>query len=175
MIKLTLLATVLLLLANNVAAFSYTLELSEKDVQVRVEEKMPIEKKKYFITVIVSNPKIEFSSASEKIGIDSDIQVKLPGGFVSNGEAYIEGGVTYKSKQGEFFLIDSEVKKVSFDKLPKKFEADVIKIVDLTTKKVLGKTPVYKFKDNNLKHKLAKSTLKSVHIKNGMLALELGI
>ncbi|MDH3327574.1 MAG: DUF1439 domain-containing protein [Gammaproteobacteria bacterium] len=177
MIRKLIFTFVLLAFSNCALAlsFSYTLELSEKEVQTKIEAKMPFEKKKFFVSVVVSNPKIKLTNGDNKIGINADILVKLPGGIESTGKIFIEGGINYKPKTGEFFFVDPEVKKIEFDKLPEKYNPNVVKVVDVSVKKVLAKTPVYKFKDDDLKHKLAKSTLKSVNIKNGILALELGI
>jgi hypothetical protein len=175
MIKRFILSFVLVFIANVANAFSYVLELSENEVQEKVEQKMPFEKKKYFITVAISNPQVSLKNGNDKIGILSNIAVKLPGGLTGNGKALIEGGIKYTPKDGEFYFTDPKVKQLKIENLPEKFETKVVKVVDIATKKVLEKTPVYKFKDDNLKHKLAKATLKSVNIKNGKLALELGI
>ena len=45
----------------------------------------------------------------------------------------------------------------------------------MVAKKYLAKKPIFRFKDGNLKHKLAKSTLKSIAVENETLKIELGI
>jgi hypothetical protein len=49
------------------------------------------------------------------------------------------------------------------------------KVLQSVASQFLAKKPVFRFKDNNLKHNLAKSTLKSITVDNENLIIELGL
>jgi len=68
-------ATVLLLTSQLAWAFSYTVEISEKELQEKISAMMPLEKKKFFMSVVLSNPDVDLMENDNKIGITIDIKV----------------------------------------------------------------------------------------------------
>ena len=49
------------------------------------------------------------------------------------------------------------------------------KVVEIAARKILAMRPIYRLSDDNLKHKLAKSVLKSIKVENEKLHIVLGI
>ena len=49
-------------------AFSYTLRLSEADLQERIDLVLPVERKQLFVTVRVSDPDVDLSSRFQSCG-----------------------------------------------------------------------------------------------------------
>lgn len=173
---LTLFTTMLLALTTTAAyAFTYTLEITEQELQEKIQQKMPIHKKKYFVTVTLSDPKVALLQGRDRIDIESNIDALIPGGIAAKGRGNVEGSIEYMQDTGEFFFIDPQVKSLTVDKVTAKHQETIRKVADFAAKSALRRFPVYRFKDENLKHKLAKAVLKSVHVENGKLLLELGI
>ena len=53
---------IMLMLISQIAmAFSYTMEISEKELQGKVSAIMPLEKSKFFVKVMLSEPVVDFN------------------------------------------------------------------------------------------------------------------
>ncbi|MFT4607232.1 MAG: hypothetical protein ACI9V8_001287 [Urechidicola sp.] len=173
--KKLLLTIFLVLHCASALAFSYTLKLSEADIQERVDGMMPLEKKKFFVTTILTNPLIDLVETTNELGLSTDVGVKVPGNIVGNGEVSFSGTLRYDNDSGSLYfdnlkVVSLDVKKVPPDSLPK-----IKKLLEFIAKKFLAKNPVFTFRDDNLKHRLAESTLKSISVENEMLIIELGL
>jgi len=156
MIRILLIATILVI-SNLSLAFSYTVEVTEKELQKKVAAMMPLEKKKYFITMIFTNPVVDLLEGNNKIGIKLDINIKAPGGVAGKGTAKFSGSLSYNSKKAEFYLKDPLLHELVIDKVSEKMAAKVKNIAQASLAKILAKRPVYTLKDKDLKQKLAKS------------------
>ncbi|MFT5226877.1 MAG: hypothetical protein ACI8XX_002644 [Polaribacter sp.] len=156
-------------------AFSYTLELSETNIQERADAMMPLEKKKFFVTTILTNPLIDLIQTTNELGLSTDVEIKAPGNIVGNGKVSFTGALRYDNDSGSFYFDNLKVVSLEVNKVPPKTLPKIKKILELVAKKFLAKKAVFTFKDDNLKHKLAKSTLKSITVEDQSLIIELGI
>jgi hypothetical protein len=169
-----LIISLLLLLSAQVAnAFSYTLEISEEELQEKVAEIMPIERKKYFVTVIFSHPKIELAENANQIGVYSQIDIKAPGDIKSTGQAKIIGSLSYEPTKSEFYFKNPAIVEIKLDKVPDTYMPTIKDIAQVMVSKMLATTPIYKLKGGDFKRDLAKSMLKSVTVANKQLLVEL--
>ena len=117
MLRMTLLA-LMLLTTQTASAFSYTVEVSEKDLQKNIASMMPLEKTQYFFTVILRNPVIQLIGGNNRFGISSDITVKVPGGLQGKGHATITGSLRYDNTQGAFFIDSPSITKLTIANVP---------------------------------------------------------
>ena len=62
---------------------------------------------------------------------------------------------------------------IKINKVPDKYIPKIKKIAQDIASKILATKPIYKFKDNKLKHKLAKSVLESVTVQEEKLLVKL--
>jgi hypothetical protein len=173
--KKLLLTIFLVLHCASALSFSYTLELSETDIQEKADAMMPLEKKKFFVTTTLTNPVIDLVETTNELGLSTDVSVKAPGNIVGNGKVSFTGTLRYDNDSVSFYfdnlkVVSLDVKKVRPDSLPK-----IKKILEFIAKKFLANKPVFTFRDDNLKHRLAESTLKSISIENETLIIELGL
>lgn len=171
---LRLIVSLILLLSSQAAmALSYTLEISEAEIQEKVAAMMPIEKKKYFVTVTFSHPKIELAENANQIGIYSQLDIAAPGGIKSTGNTKITGSLSYDPIKSEFYFKNSAIAEMKVDKVPDAYLSTIKDIAQLMVGKMLETTPIYKLKGGDLKRDLAKSMLKSVTVENKQLLVEL--
>lgn len=136
---------------------------------------MPLEKKKFFVTTILTNPVIDLIETTNELGLSTDVAIKAPGNIVGNGKVSFTGTLRYENDSGSFYfdnlkVVSLDVEHVSPETLPK-----IKKVLVFVAKKFLAKKPVFTFKDNSLKHKLAKSALKTISVENEKLIIELGL
>lgn len=174
MIRLVL-VPVLLLLCSTALAFSYTLEITGAELQEKLSNMMPLERKSLFITLVLTEPKVALLKASNKIGLSFHITVSAPGGIKGTGKTSITGSLRYDSSSHAFYLNDPVIELLEIDQVPDKHLPKIKKISQQAISKLLIKRPIYRLKDDNLKQKLAKSMLKSISIRDEILFIELGI
>lgn len=171
---LRLFIALLLLSASQVAtALSYTLEISEQELQEKIAAMMPLEKKKFFVTVIFSHPKVELAENANQIGIYSQLDIAAPGGITSTGSTKITGTLSYDAAKSEFYFKNPAVVEMKIGKVPELYVAAIKEIAQLIADKMLATMPVYKLKGGDLKHDMAKAMLKSVVVENKQLLVEL--
>lgn len=163
----------LMMFSSLASAFTYTLEITEEELQSKVEAMMPIEKKKFFVTVVLSAPDVDLKVGDDLIGLSTNIHVAAPGGVNGEGNAKITGTLRYEANAAAFYFDNPRVVKLD----SKNISPDVLPMVkelsQLAVSKILEVKPVYKLTDDKLKHKLAKSMLLSVKVENNLLLVEL--
>lgn len=170
-----IITAVLLLIASGAAhALSYTVQLSEADLQKKVESRMPIIKKKLIAQLTIAQPQVILQEGSDRVEVMAHVTISMISGFKGTGTAHVEGRISYDPDKGEFYFLDSEVKSIKIDKLPDAFRKKAPKMIGSAMKIALDHLPVYRFNDD-LKHRLAKAVLKSVSVKNRKLEIVLGL
>ncbi|MFT6123711.1 MAG: hypothetical protein ACJASG_002245 [Oleiphilaceae bacterium] len=170
-----LLVFAFLTMAQSSVALSYTLEISESELQEKVSAMMPMQKKNMFVTVTISDPKIDLIKASNKIGVFTNIEVIALGNLKGSGRANITGTLKYDTQKGEFYFKDPTIVSLEVDNVAKKFIPKIKTLTQLAVTKSMAVYPVYKFKDDDIKHKLAKAVLKSVIVEQEKLLVTLSI
>ncbi len=156
-------------------ALAWTIELSEDELQERINKRVPVEKKKLFFTVLVTAIDVELTEGSDRIGLVADMEIKSPHLTSGKGRAHMDGMLSYSQKDGNFYLLEPQVREVKFENIPDKYHGLVRKIFQRAIQKRLANTPVYTLDENKTKHKIAKTLLKSVKVVDRKLVLELGL
>lgn len=168
-------AVILMMTAQAAMALSYTLEIPEQELQSKVSAMMPLEKKKYFITMVLSKPVVDLVEGDNRISVFTQIDVKAPGGIKGSGKTKISGSLSYDQETASFFFKDPQIVDLDIAKVPASLMPKIKKLAQTAASKVLASRPIYKLKDGILKHKLAKSLLESITVKNEVLFVELSL
>ena len=156
-------------------AFSYTVEISEAELQSKVSAMMPMEKTAFFIKVILSNPIVDLTNGKNEIGLFAHIEVQMLGKIKGYGEVKITGALSYEADKTAFFLHNPKIIRLEIKNASEKVTFSVKKVVEVAARKILATRPVYILSDDNLKHKLAKSILKSIKVENEKLHIVLSL
>lgn len=156
-------------------AQAWTIELSEDELQEKISRALPIEKNKLLFTIVVSSIDVELKEGSDRVGLIADMEIKTPHLSTGKGQAYIDGKLAYNKADGSFYFHESEVKQISFENVPDKYQEVVRSIFQRAIRRRLAKTPVYQLKQNTTKHQIARTLLKSVKVIDQKLILELGL
>jgi hypothetical protein len=168
----TLLCTLLLSLATEVRAISYTVEITQQELQEKVEAMMPLKKKKLFVLVTLSEPQVELISESNEIGLQTKISIAGPG-ISESGIANIKGTLEYRPEKSAFYLLNPEVVGLNFDNLSSDMNGLAINLAQKTIESATKKRPVYRFKDDKLKDQMAKALLQSIAVENNVLKISM--
>lgn len=173
MIRLLSLLLPMLLLPVSASGLSFTHELTEAQIQQRVDMAMPLRRKTLLADVVVRHPKVELKEGSDRISIHSDIQATLANGQVINGTGLIEGRIHYVPESGQFYFADPQLIDLTIANTAAQDKALIQGIADVIIKKALAMFPVYELDDKDLRQKMAKAMLKSVTVRDRKLILEL--
>ena len=158
-----------------VCAVSYTLELTEAELQQRVSASMPLSKKQFFTELTLFEPRVDLIADSNQIGVFSKIHFKLNKQLQFQGQIKIRGQLTYRADEGAFYFKAPIIEALSIEQLPQKYQAKAISIAQKSATYLLNSMPVYRLKADQLSHNVAKATLKSVTVKDEKLLLELAL
>jgi len=168
-------ALILITIANLTHAFSYTQEFTEAELQQKIEAMMPLEKKKYFVTIIVTAPKLDLLEGSDELSIKADIAMQAIAGIKGSGTTTITGSITYNPAQGSFHLLNPTVADLHIDGIDEQYQPKIKQMAQTAITNSMANFPLYTLQDNDLKQKLAKSVLESVVISDGKLLVKLNL
>lgn len=169
------LALVLLLCCWGANAFSYTLELTEAEIQARVDALMPLEKKRFFITAILRHPEIDLIGETNRIRLTADVELKAPRNVSGAGRVSFSASLRYDARTGSFHLDDLRVDGLEVAGVSESHIPRATRVLQFVARKYLAAKPVFTLKDNDVKQQLARSALKSVEVQGDVLTVELGL
>lgn len=165
---------ILLMSASQLAmAYSYTLEISEQELQNKISSMMPMERKLLVVSIIISDPKVTLIKDSNKIGIFTNLAVIAPDGAKSTGRVSFTGTLNYDPNQGAFYFHNPVIEKLEIDKLSDQYSADIKQITQLAVSSAMAAYPVYKLQNDVLRQKYVKSVLESIAVNDGKLLITL--
>ncbi len=156
-------------------ALTYTVSVSEEKLQKKVAEMMPIKKNKSFYTLILSDPVTSIIEEHNEISVFVTVAIETWQGIKGSGKAKITGALSYNNETSEFFLKNFSLEHLEIDNISKIYSSGLRYIVHWLAAKTFETRAVYRLKDDNLKHKLAKATLKSISVEGDELLLELSV
>ena len=79
---------------------------------------MPLERKQYFVTIKISNPKIDLIKETNEIGLFASIEANALGGIQGKGEVMIKGTLQYVQQQGAFYFNNPTIVSLAIDNVP---------------------------------------------------------
>ncbi|GEM_PF-1261726 len=167
--------TGLLIVANRALKTFYKIRIPRDAAQRIIEARFPIRKEKYGFALILTRPQVRLNASANRIGIEISLQVTLPGGASQQRRGLIEVRLHYRREQGEFYLLEPALRSLDPAATGPGPWNVVLKIAEATLDSVLSTTPVYILNQNNFKHLLARSLLKSVTVEPDHLRVELSL
>ena len=168
----SIIISVLLLLPIAAYAFSYTKEISQDEVQTKLDSKFPLKKKNFMISTTLSDPLVTFIGENNRVGVEMSVDFKFPAKLNGSGRINLDGSLRYDNKSGSFYFDNIKINKLSIKDLDDEKTNSVKSLLEPIVRKALEKVPVYKFNDN-FKEKLIKSSLKSIKVEKELLLVEL--
>lgn len=163
-----------LLLASQVAnAYSYTIEITEDELQSRLAAIMPMERQQYFLTVVLSEPDIDLSVGNNEIGVSSKVAITAPGGMKGSGSAKITGSLDYDPETHAFYFRNPNIVSLESEDIPPEMLPQIKDMAQSATSKILSTQPIYTLSGEDLQQKVARTMLKSIKVENRKLLIEL--
>lgn len=159
--------------AMPVFAFSYTIKMTEAEIQQKISAAMPLQKKQFFLTVELSDPVVELRDSDNKIALFLNVQATGPGGVKGSGRGKLAGTIRYEKESGSFYLADPVLEHLEIDRIQGKLNRELSKVVQVLIASALAKQPIYRLREDDFKHKMARAMLESVTVKGRQLLIKL--
>lgn len=156
-------------------SFEYKLEFNQTDIQTRINTMLPIKKETFVAVVTLDQAKVRLLENTDQIALDAELFVTSIAGINAQGQVSLQGSITYNSQQGAFYLNQAKITVLDIDKVPKEFIPQLKELAQSGLNQTLSKKPIYILKEDDMRHKLVKASLKSIEIKNKKLIATLGI
>lgn len=116
---------ILLAISNLTHALSYTQEVTEAELQQKIEAMMPLEKKTFFVTITVTAPKLNLLEGSDALSIKADIAMQAIAGIKGSGTTTISGSITYNPTQGSFHLLNPTIVDLHIVGIEEQYQAKI--------------------------------------------------
>ncbi|WP_028293342.1 DUF1439 domain-containing protein [Oceanobacter kriegii] len=163
----------LLLALTSSLASAYTIELTEAELQQRLESMMPMHRDRYFMKVTLDKPELDLTLGDGLLGFGALMTVEAPGDLGGDVKVKIAGELVYNADRGTFYLKKPKILSMDSSHISVGNQAQVKSVIEPLASKYLERKPVYTLDDEDLKQKLAKAVLKSVTVQDNKLVLEL--
>ena len=103
------------------------------------------------------------------------MSVSVPGIKSLNGHLEADGGLAYQPDSGEFLFADGRMRTLEIDGLPKRYAGTIEDVADKLVRAYLSRIVMYRLKQDDFKHALAKLVLKSVAVADGEVVVVIGL
>ena len=155
--------------------YSMKIVFTRQELQEKVATEFPLEKRKSLVTVNFLNPRILLTQESDRIGISLDMEVSAPGLKSVTGHMEADGRLEYRPEGGEFALADGRIRTFELEQVPGKYSRIIEEVGAKLAKAYLSSVILYRLKQDDFKHSLAKLVLRSVAVENGEVVVEIGL
>ena len=161
--------------------FSKDIVISGADIQSRVDAMNPIVVRKHGATLTLSHPVVLLGQQANLLSVASDLDFEPPAiaaklGAPAHvlGHAKATGSLRYEASEGAFYIDAPQVAEFQLARASEKINSIARELAQGAATHTLGAKPVFILKDDNLKQKLAKATLKKTTISNGNIVATVG-
>jgi hypothetical protein len=165
----------LVLFCPNILALTYTVEITQPELQQQLASIMPVTRNDPLLSVTVSNPLVGFLADSNKISLQATVDTLALSSVRASARLLVVGSIIYQAEQGAFYLRDLEVLKLDSEHIQPQHIETVKRISQTLLNQLLQQQPVYRLKDDNVQEKLAKAVLKNVEVRGEKLLLTLSL
>lgn len=153
----------------------YRLELSEQDLQEKLDELLPVSKTKYGSTLYLSDPRIRLHGNSREVGLFCRADVHAPLNLKISGSAKFRGAVVYEQEEAAFYIRRLKIEQLVISGLPEGLSKNLKRLAQIATATALERYPVYTLGNVESTHKFARMALRSLRVNGDKLEIEMGM
>jgi hypothetical protein len=155
----------------------YSLTLTELEIQEHADQYFP--KHKQYLRIFdlaARNPEIHLDENPDRVRVGLELGVTIKGFDMEfRGRAAVSGTIRYAADKGAFYLDNAKVDQVKIAGIPEKFTSKIDDMTSMALKEWCELFPVYRLKDDRLKHRFAKGVLKQVHVREKKMIVIFGV
>ncbi|MDZ7840580.1 MAG: DUF1439 domain-containing protein [Gammaproteobacteria bacterium] len=175
------LVAVLIVVAVALAGFfylrhGYVYEISQGDIQSRIEPHFPVEKCVLVFCLELDNPFVKLSDGRTRIEFGSDALMEVAfSNEQYDGSAGFSGELRYISEESAFFLQDSKLEQLEVNGVSEEHKRDLDQLAAMLVSEYLRANPIYSFRGTALELFAPWLELKEVNVRDEILSIRLGL
>lgn len=158
---------------------TFEVRIPEQQIRQKLAEKLPLQKTYlYLFELTLENPRVDLLEDSGRIAAGLDIRVRIKGGGedrVLRGTVDASGSLRYAAAEGQFYLAEPEIEKLSVSGLPEKRTAQIRSVIETALGEYYAEHPVYRLNTDDIKQATAKMVLKNVSVDGDDLVVTMGL
>lgn len=154
----------------------YVYEISQTNIQTRLESQFPVKKCLFVLCVELKDPFVRLSEHETRIEFGSNAHMGVA--FSKDqydGEAGFSGRLKYVRDEGAFYLDDSKLEYLKVKGMSDRDKKNLDHLAAVMVKEYLRTNPIYRFKDSIMALIAPWLELKEVTVSNGVLRIRLGL
>jgi len=163
------------LLAAPAVAMNFIVELSQADLQRKVERLFPFEHTDALYQVQLARPQVVLREDSDRIGLRLDVTGSAMQQIALAGKAYVNGRLRFEPKTGSVYLDDAALDELHIDGVPPEYANQLRTVAEQMARELLASQPIYVLEKGDGLNKIMGSEVKSVAVRHGKLVLELAM
>lgn len=154
----------------------YVYEVSEADIQDRVESQFPVERCVLVFCIELDAPFVKLTDGQTRIQFGSTALMEIAFSKEQyDGDAGFSGELSYNPDERAFYLQDSRLEYLEVDGVSEKHKENLNELATLLVSEYLRTNPIYSFKNTALEMLAPWLELKEVKVRDGILSVRLGL
>jgi len=157
------------------AAWGFTHEIAEAELQQKVAAAMPVEIRKPAYVLTISDPVIDLAGTDETVGVVAQVVLEVPEQMKAVGTVTLSGKLVYEPQGYAFYFRNVQVRKLEVEGIQEALLPALRLVAQFAVARALAARPIYVIKDDSLKAQFARAFLKSVSVRDRKLVLTMEI
>lgn len=157
------------------AAWGFTHEVTEAELQQKVSAAMPVEIRKPTYALTISDPVIDLAGTDQTVGIVAQVALDVPQQIKAAGTVTLSGRLVYEPQGYAFYLRNVVIRKLEVEGAQESLLPALRLVTQFAVARALAAQPIYSIKDDSMKARFARAFLKSVSVEDRKLVLTMEI
>lgn len=154
----------------------YVYEVSEADIQQRVEREFPVEKCVLVFCIELDEPFVTLTDAQTRIEFGSNAIMEVAFSKEQyDGNAGFSGELSYARGESAFYLRDSRLEYLEVNGVSEEHKKNLNELATLLVAEYLRANPIYSFRGTAFEIIAPWLELKEVAVRDGILRIRLGL
>jgi hypothetical protein len=157
------------------AAWGFTHEIAEAELQQKVVAAMPVEIRKPAYVLTISDPVVDLAGNNEIVGVVAQVVLEIPEQTKAVGTVTLSGKLAYEPQSYAIYFRNVLIRKLEVEGVQDAFLPAVRLVAQFAVARAFAARPIYVIKDDSLKAKFARAFLKSISVQDHKLVLTMEI
>ena len=150
--------------------FRDKVEISQAQMQQRIDGSYIAEKRLLFAQLTLDGPELVFRPQPDRLGLKTNVHLR-GAGLHEDGVVEVQGELRYDKATTEFYIRNIEVVALDMQRLEPRHQAAVRRVTAELLEDYLAQTPVYMLSEEQA----SRGTVRKLNVKDGVVIAELGI
>lgn len=171
-LKKTVILLLILCGLSGVSQAAFKTSLSDVHVQSVLQNYFPLKEYAAIARVTMQEPKVQMGANNKNIVLMIPVDANIIGDAMHRGHITVLVGLSYKATSGGLYLNNPRIDQFEMPNVKKKMIGELREFIEAILKNSLPLVRIYKLKERDMNHSLAKSTLKTVRFEDHRIGLE---